>query len=68
MSEENKTRWRRESDCLLAVTDHIVEFIPTKQKGKDGTIMEVMSTRQRADLFLNIPILRRLDAMLIVSS
>ncbi|OVA20336.1 PRONE domain [Macleaya cordata] len=65
MSAERKARWRKEVDWLLSVTDHIVEFIPSQQKSKDGTNMEIMVTRQRTDLHMNIPALRKLDAMLI---
>ncbi|KAG6486279.1 hypothetical protein ZIOFF_054849 [Zingiber officinale] len=31
MSAERKARWRREMDWLLSVTDHIVEFVPSRQ-------------------------------------
>ncbi|KAK6914883.1 PRONE domain [Dillenia turbinata] len=65
MPIERKTRWRKEIDWLLSVTDHIVEFVPTQQKTKDGKNMEIMVTRQRVDLLMNIPALRKLDAMLI---
>ncbi|KAJ8637563.1 hypothetical protein MRB53_011830 [Persea americana] len=65
MPAETKARWRREIDWLLSVTDHIVEFVPTKQKSKGGLEMEVMTTRQRIDLLMNIPALRKLDAMLL---
>ncbi|KAG8379965.1 hypothetical protein BUALT_Bualt07G0144400 [Buddleja alternifolia] len=66
MSAENKARWRKEIDWLLSVTDHIVELVPSKQKSKDGISMEIMVTRQRNDLLMNIPALRKLDAMLLV--
>ncbi|XXG63614.1 hypothetical protein AAC387_Pa05g1757 [Persea americana] len=65
MSNERKARWRREMDWLLSVTDYIVEFVPSRQKSKDGIEMEIMITRQRIDLNMNIPALRKLDAMLI---
>ncbi|CAK9324632.1 unnamed protein product [Citrullus colocynthis] len=65
MSVERKARWRKEIDLLLSVTDYIVEFVPSQQKSKDGTNMEIMVTRQRNDLHMNIPALRKLDAMLI---
>ncbi|KAK4283798.1 hypothetical protein QN277_000712 [Acacia crassicarpa] len=65
MSAEHKARWRREVDWILSVTDHIVEFVPSKQRGKDGNCMEIMTTRQRIDLLMNIPALRKLDAMLV---
>ncbi|GLT76197.1 hypothetical protein SLA2020_478700 [Shorea laevis] len=67
MSAERKARWRREIDLLLSVTDHIVEFVASQQKNKDGTNMEIMVTKQRIDLLMNIPALRKLDAMLIDS-
>ncbi|PPD96109.1 hypothetical protein GOBAR_DD06896 [Gossypium barbadense] len=68
MAPETKARWRKEMDWLLSVTDHIVEFVPSQQKTKNGTNMEIMVTRQRSDLLVNIPGLRKLDTMLIVSN
>ncbi|XP_012073374.3 rop guanine nucleotide exchange factor 12 [Jatropha curcas] len=65
MSEKRKARWRKEIDWLLCVTDYIVEFVASQQKNKDGSCMEIMVTRQRNDLHMNIPALRKLDAMLI---
>ncbi|KAL5707293.1 Rho guanine nucleotide exchange factor 8 [Ranunculus cassubicifolius] len=65
MSIERKTRWRKEIDWLLSVTDHIVEFVPAQQTSKEGVNMEIMTTRQRIDLLMNIPALKKLDAMLI---
>ncbi|GMI88579.1 ROP (rho of plants) guanine nucleotide exchange factor 8 [Hibiscus trionum] len=65
MSPERKARWRKEMDWLLSVTDHIVEFVPSQQIAKDGTCMEIMVTKQRNDLLVNIPGLRQLDMLLI---
>ncbi|KAM3359443.1 rop guanine nucleotide exchange factor 12-like [Capsicum galapagoense] len=65
MPADRKAKWRREIDWLLSVTDHVVEFVPSKQISKDGTCMEVMVTKQRTDLQVNIPALRKLDAMLL---
>ncbi|XP_058763259.1 rho guanine nucleotide exchange factor 8-like [Vicia villosa] len=65
MSHDRKVRWRKEIEWLLSVTDHIVEFAPSQQLAKDGSTMEIMTTRQRSDLLMNIPALRKLDAMLI---
>ncbi|KAL5072684.1 hypothetical protein RYX36_011668 [Vicia faba] len=65
MATERKARWRKEIDWLLSVTDYVVEMVPTQQKGKDGSSMEIMTTRQRTDLHMNIPALRKLDTMLI---
>lgn len=41
MSVERKARWRKEIDLLLSVTDYVVEFVPSQQKSKDGTNMDV---------------------------
>ncbi|KAE8656971.1 Photosystem I subunit H2 [Hibiscus syriacus] len=60
-----KARWRKEIDWLLSVADHVVELVPSQQKSKDGTNMEIMVTKQRIDLHMNIPALRKLDTMLI---
>uniref|UniRef100_A0A452YTI7 PRONE domain-containing protein n=1 Tax=Aegilops tauschii subsp. strangulata TaxID=200361 RepID=A0A452YTI7_AEGTS len=62
-----KAMWRREMDCLLAVCDYIVEFYPSTQPLSDGTRVEVMATRPRSDIYINLPALEKLDAMLIVS-
>lgn len=40
MQIESKARWQKEIDWLLAVTDHIVEFVPSKQN-TNGVMMEV---------------------------
>ncbi|GFS41026.1 RHO guanyl-nucleotide exchange factor 8 [Actinidia rufa] len=65
MAADRKARWKKEIDWLLSVTDYIVEFVPSQQKSKDGTNMEIMVTQQRRDLLMDIPALRKLDAMLI---
>ncbi|KAJ1388774.1 PRONE domain [Sesbania bispinosa] len=65
MQPERKARWKKEIDWLLSVTDYIVEMVPSQQKSKDGSNMEIMTTRQRTDLHMNIPALRKLDTMLI---
>ncbi|XP_010535169.1 PREDICTED: rop guanine nucleotide exchange factor 11 isoform X1 [Tarenaya hassleriana] len=65
MPADRKLRWKREIGWLLSVTNHIVEFAPTQQTNKDGSSMEIMTTRQRTDLHVNIPALKKLDTMLI---
>lgn len=65
MAADTKARWRKEMDWLLSVTDQVVEMVPSRQIAKDGTNMEIMTTRKRKDLLVNIPVLRKLDAMLI---
>lgn len=46
MSEERKARWRREVGWLVSVTDYIVEFVASQQKGKDGSNMEVREKKE----------------------
>lgn len=41
MPAERKAKWRKEIDWLLSVTDYVVEMVPTQQKSKDGSQMEV---------------------------
>ncbi|CAN8270546.1 unnamed protein product [Cochlearia groenlandica] len=65
MPKDRQARWKKEIDWLLSVTEHIVEFVPSQQMSKDGVCTEIMVTRQRGDLLMNIPALRKLDAMLI---
>ncbi|KAL8138607.1 hypothetical protein V2J09_004608 [Rumex salicifolius] len=65
MSPDLKTRWTKEIDWLLSVADFIVEFAPSQQVGKDGTCMEIMTTRQRSDLQMNIRALKKLDFVLL---
>ncbi|KAK1290107.1 Rop guanine nucleotide exchange factor 2 [Acorus calamus] len=65
LSPEKKSMWRKEMDCLLSVCDYIVEFVPTFQNYSDGTALEVMSSRPRSDIHINLPALQKLDAMLL---
>ncbi|GKF50617.1 Rop guanine nucleotide exchange factor 12-like protein, partial [Tanacetum coccineum] len=60
MAPDSKARWRKEIDWLLSVTDHIVEFVPSKQN-TNGVTMEIMVTRRRSDVSSNIPSLKKLD-------
>uniref|UniRef100_A0A0D9V7T3 PRONE domain-containing protein n=1 Tax=Leersia perrieri TaxID=77586 RepID=A0A0D9V7T3_9ORYZ len=62
---EKKAMWRREMGWLLCVSDHVVELVPTWQSFPDGTRLEVMTSRPRSDLYINLPALRKLDHMLI---
>ncbi|CAL1414394.1 unnamed protein product [Linum trigynum] len=64
MSADARGRWKKEIDWLLSVTDHIVEFVPSQQLN-NGVNMEIMVTRQRSDLLMNIPALRKLDTILV---
>ncbi|XP_065859570.1 rop guanine nucleotide exchange factor 3 isoform X2 [Euphorbia lathyris] len=67
LKPEKKALWKREMNCLLSVCDYIVELIPKSQNLQDGTALEVMESRPRSDIYINLPALRKLDAMLIES-
>ncbi|CAK9267865.1 unnamed protein product [Sphagnum jensenii] len=67
LAEDRRTRWRREMEWLLSVSDHIVELVPSWQTFPDGTNLEVMVSRPRSDLHINLPALRKLDTMLVDS-
>ncbi|KAG7025999.1 Rop guanine nucleotide exchange factor 3, partial [Cucurbita argyrosperma subsp. argyrosperma] len=62
---EKKAMWKREMACLLSVCDYILEFFTESQTLDDGTTMEVLNSRQRSDIYLNLPALEKLDMMLL---
>ncbi|KAE8656470.1 Prolyl oligopeptidase family protein [Hibiscus syriacus] len=49
----------------IAITNISVEFKPSLQEFSGGGTFEVMVPRPRSDLLLNLPALKKLDAMLI---
>ncbi|KAI3774255.1 hypothetical protein L1987_48803 [Smallanthus sonchifolius] len=65
LASQKKAMWQREMEWLLSVSDSIVDFVPSVQQSPDGGSYEVMATRPRADLALNLPALKKLDSMLI---
>ncbi|KAL7107726.1 hypothetical protein ACP275_06G073000 [Erythranthe tilingii] len=65
LAAEKKTMWQREMGWLLCVSDYIVEFTPSWQTVPDGSKLEVMTSRPRSDLIINLPALRKLDNMLL---
>lgn len=65
LAPEKKSMWRREMEWILCVSDHIVELIPSWQTFPDGSKLEVMTSRPRSDLYINLPALRKLDNMLL---
>ncbi|KGN45755.1 rop guanine nucleotide exchange factor 5 [Cucumis sativus] len=65
LPKEKKSMWKRELEWLLCVSDHIVELIPSFQTFPDGSKLEVMTSRPRSDIFINLPALRKLDNMLL---
>lgn len=65
MAPQKKAMWRREMEWLLCVSDSIVELVPSIQQFPGGGTYEVMETRPRSDLYMNLPALKKLDALLI---
>ncbi|ESW11837.1 hypothetical protein PHAVU_008G062600 [Phaseolus vulgaris] len=65
LKPEKKAMWKREMKVLLSVCDYIQEFAPTAQYLEDGTIVEMMKSRPRSDIYINLPALQKLDTMLI---
>lgn len=65
LAPQKKAMWCREMEWLLCVSDSIVELVPSKQQFPGGGTYEVMETRPRSDLYMNLPALKKLDAMLI---
>ncbi|CAA2973224.1 rop guanine nucleotide exchange factor 1 [Olea europaea subsp. europaea] len=67
LAPQKKTMWCREMEWLLSVSDSIVEPVPSMLPFPGGGTYEVMATRPRSDLYMNLPALKKLDAMLISS-
>ncbi|TXG62879.1 hypothetical protein EZV62_009873 [Acer yangbiense] len=66
LKPEKKAMWKREMECLLSVCDYIVEFIPQlSQNLQAGREVEVMGSKPRADIYINLPALQKLDTMLL---
>ncbi|KAG4989766.1 hypothetical protein JHK85_032749 [Glycine max] len=65
LPSEKKEMWQREMEWLVSVSDYIVELMPSWQTYPDGSKLEVMTCRPRADIFINLPALRKLDNMLL---
>ncbi|KAJ6802238.1 rop guanine nucleotide exchange factor 1 [Iris pallida] len=65
LAAPKKSMWLREMDWLLSVSDSIVELFPSLQEFPGGGTFEVMLSRPRSDLHVNLPALKKLDAMLI---
>ncbi|XP_047983026.1 rop guanine nucleotide exchange factor 3-like [Salvia hispanica] len=65
LHHEKRMMWKREMNCLLSVCDYILEFRPSLQTLKDGTTLEVMASRPRSDIHINLPALKKLDALLL---
>ncbi|KAH9298613.1 hypothetical protein KI387_030295, partial [Taxus chinensis] len=67
LAEERKAKWCREMDWLLSPANYMVELVPARQSYSNGRSIEIMTPRPRSDIHINLPALRKLDAMLIES-
>ncbi|KAL3521151.1 hypothetical protein ACH5RR_019300 [Cinchona calisaya] len=65
LPSEKKIMWQKEMGCLLSVSDYIVELIPSVQTLPDGKKLEVMTSRPRTDILINLPALSKLDYLLL---
>jgi hypothetical protein len=66
LATARKAMWTREMEWLLSVADSIVELTPSIQElPEGGGQFEVMVPRPRSDLYMNLPALKKLDAMLL---
>lgn len=65
LAPQKKAMWRREMEWLLCVSDSIVELVPSIQQFPGGGTYEVMAMRPRSDLYVNLPAIKKLDAMLL---
>ncbi|XP_031120746.1 rop guanine nucleotide exchange factor 1-like [Ipomoea triloba] len=65
LAPQKKSIWRREMEWLLSVSDSIVELVPSMQEFPNGGTFEVMVPQPRSDLYINLPALKKLDAILI---
>ncbi|KAL4569661.1 hypothetical protein LXL04_025303 [Taraxacum kok-saghyz] len=65
LAPQKKAMWQREMEWLLSVTDAIVDLIPSTQQFPNGVTYEVMVPHPRSDMHINLPALKKLDALLI---
>ncbi|XP_022944316.1 rop guanine nucleotide exchange factor 1-like [Cucurbita moschata] len=65
LAPQKQAMWHREMEWLLCVCDSIVELVPTVQPFPGGGTYEVMMSKPRSDLHMNLPALKKLDALLL---
>lgn len=65
LCQESKLKWQREMEWLVSPCDYIVELVPSAQSLQDGTTVEVMASKPRSDVYIGLPALQKLDAMLL---
>ncbi|XP_022970975.1 rop guanine nucleotide exchange factor 1-like [Cucurbita maxima] len=65
LAPQKRAMWHREMEWLLCVCDSVVELVPTVQPFPGGGTYEVMMLKPRSDLHMNLPALKKLDAMLL---
>ncbi|KAK3038886.1 hypothetical protein RJ639_028608 [Escallonia herrerae] len=65
LAPQKRSMWLREMQWLVSISDPIVELIPSLQQFPGGGTFEVMVTRPRADLYVKLPAIKKLDGMLL---
>ncbi|CAL1355442.1 unnamed protein product [Linum trigynum] len=65
LSPQKKAIWYREMEWFLCISDSIVELVPSVQNFPGGGTFEIMVPQPRSDLFVNVPALKKIDAMLL---
>ncbi|KAI5059929.1 hypothetical protein GOP47_0024349 [Adiantum capillus-veneris] len=62
---ESKLKWQREMEWLVSPCDYIVELVPSTHPLEDGTTVEVLASKPRSDVYIDVPALQKLDALLL---
>ncbi|KAH9617595.1 hypothetical protein KSS87_005852 [Heliosperma pusillum] len=65
VAEEGKAKWIKEMNWLVSPANYMVELVPAKQSGTNGSTFEIMTPKTRTDVHINIPALQKIDSMLI---
>eukprot|EP00250_Pteridium_aquilinum_P005395 c15495_g1_i1 orf=34-1602(-) len=65
LCQESRLKWQREMEWLVSPCDYIVELVPSVQSLEDGTTVEVLASKPRSDVYIGLPALQKLDAMLL---
>lgn len=65
LPRESKLKWQREMEWLVSPCDYIVEPVPTAHSLEDGTTIEVLASKPRSDVYIGLPALQKLDALLL---
>eukprot|EP01018_Ginkgo_biloba_P016073 Gb_12220 [translate_table: standard] len=66
LTSQKNSMWHREMEWILCVSDSIFEIIPAWQGFPEGGSLEVIVSRPHSYLYIDLPALRKLDAMLLL--